>query len=193
MSDSTDSIDSKSRRHFLLQAYVVGGLSTVGVASPFVVSLQPNRKTTAEGGPIEVPIAELAEGTMFVSEWRRKPLWVLRRDGQMIESLSGIDDQLQDPNSDADNQPEYCRNPLRSIKPEYFVAIGLCTHLGCSPKKIEGDTVFLCACHGSRFDFAGRVFKNSPAPQNLIIPPHYFNDDGLLIVGEEKSSGEQVG
>ena len=174
----------EARRRFLRNTSIAGAaVAGAGAAVPFAVSLVPSRKTKGEGAPIEVKVAALEEGKLYVAPWRRKPVWVLARTQPMVESLSGNDDRLADPDSQASIQPEECRNATRSLRPEIFVALGVCTHLGCSPGAIaEG---FLCACHGSNFDFAGRVFKGSPAPANLTIPPHYYADDETIVVGAE--------
>lgn len=151
---------------------------------PFVGSLRPSRKTQAAGAPVSVSIQGMAEGDLRVFVWRQKPVWVLRRSQAMIDELKEEPSELIDPDSASSDQPEYCKNKTRSITPEYFVAVGLCTHLGCSPGRERGKG-FLCACHGSRFDFAGRVFKGSPAPKNLFIPPHHYDDDGNIVVGAD--------
>ena len=176
--------DSKHRRRALLGiSSVLGGISSLAALVPFSSSLRPSRKAQAAGAPIVVSLQNIAEGDLRVSVWRQKPVWILRRSAQMIAEIDKADNLL-DPNSDGSVQPEYCKNKMRSIKPEYFVAVGLCTHLGCSPGR-EKEQGFLCACHGSRFDFAGRVVKGSPAPKNLFIPPHYYDNNGNVIVGAD--------
>ncbi len=182
--------DNPSRRNILLGATsVAGGISVVAVAAPFVRSLEPSRKTRAEGGPTTISILGMKPGELRVVEWRRKPVWILHRTPPMLEAIAAAADSLADPESESSNQPVYCRNKTRSIKPEIFVAFGICTHLGCSPARAkDSGGGFLCACHGSRFDFAGRVFKNSPAPANLMIPPHRYASDDELIVGEDEAA-----
>lgn len=173
----------EARRRFLRDTSIAGAaVAGVGVTAPFAVSLVPSRKTKGEGAPVEVKVAGLEAGKLHVIPWRRKPVWVLPRTQAMIESLSrDNDNQLADPESQASIQPEGCRNPNRSLRPDIFIALGVCTHLGCSPGAIEEG--FLCACHGSNFDFAGRVFKGSPAPANLTVPPHYYADDETVVIG----------
>ena len=149
--------------------------------------MRPSRKTQAEGGPIKVEIKDILPGRLGVHVWRLKPIWILRRNNEMLENVRAATSELGDPKSAKSMQPAYCKNETRSIKPDVFVAVGLCTHLGCSPRPPrpnQGDG-FLCACHGSRFDFAGRVFKGSPAPLNLIIPPHHYADDNTIVIGED--------
>jgi ubiquinol-cytochrome c reductase iron-sulfur subunit len=166
---------------------VLGTAAVAGSMYPFVSSLQPSRKTKAEGAAIRIDIGGIQSGEMVSVSWRRKPVWIIRRNPDMIRMLSEVTDSLSDPDSESSVQPDYCRNPMRSIREDVFVAIGICTHLGCIPG-LNGSEGFLCACHGSRFDFAGRVFNGSPAPANLPIPSHYFEDDRHLVVGEESSA-----
>ena len=176
----------ETRRRFLRDTSIAGAaVASIGGAVPFAVSLAPSRKTKGEGAPVEVNISGLEPGKLHVVPWRRKPVWVLLRTPAMIEGLSGNDDQLADPESQASIQPEECRNATRSLRPEIFIALGVCTHLGCSPGAIaEG---FLCACHGSNFDFAGRVFKGSPAPTNLPVPLHYYAADDTVVIGASEA------
>lgn len=159
----------------------------------------PSARARAAGAPIEVELAGLETGRLRTEEWRGKPIWVLRRSPEMLATLPKLQDQLADPNSTQSEQPDYCQNETRSIKPEYLVMIGICTHLGCSPtKKLEGGTAsglgedwpggFFCPCHGSRFDLAGRVFKDVPAPTNLVIPQHTYVSDTRIVIGEDKKS-----
>jgi ubiquinol-cytochrome c reductase iron-sulfur subunit len=168
---------------------------------PFVSSFQPSEKARAAGAAVEVDISALQPGEKLTVEWRGKPVWILKRTPQQLESLAQTESQLADPKSDRKTYPtpEYAKNQHRSIKPEVFVGVGICTHLGCSP----GDKFqtgpqpslpddwhggFLCACHGSTFDVAGRVFKNKPAPDNLEVPPHMYLSDTLLLIGEDKKA-----
>lgn len=176
------------RRALLGITSALGGLGTVAAATPFAVSLRPGRKTRADGAPVSADIHDIPEGGLRVTVWRQKPVWILHRSREMIAAVEtqGADDLL-DPDSESSAQPEYCKNKTRSIRPEYFIAVGLCTHLGCSPGR-ENEKGFLCACHGSRFDFAGRVVKGSPAPKNLFIPPHYFDDRGGVVIGADKAA-----
>lgn len=175
-----------SRRRFLVGVTgVVGGATGVLAAVPFIGALRPSRKTLAAGAPIKTSVLNLASGELRTAVWRLKPVWIFGRDKAMNAAADETADELADPNSEDSMQPEYCKNSHRSIKPDVFVAVGLCTHLGCSPgREAEGDG-FLCACHGSRFDSAGRVFRGSPAPKNLIIPPHHYPNEGEVVIGED--------
>ncbi|WP_305909085.1 ubiquinol-cytochrome c reductase iron-sulfur subunit [Methylomarinum sp. Ch1-1] len=186
----------KSKRQFLTSALsVVGAVGTGYLAVPFLSQMQPSAKAMAAGAPVEVDISKMESGQLIRVAWRGKPVWILKRTPQVLETLSTLDDQLADPLSNESNQPESSKNPLRSIKPEIFVAIGLCTHLGCSPTfrpEIAppdlGDNWkggFFCPCHGSWFDLAGRVYRGVPAPTNLDIPPYRYVTDELIIIGEE--------
>ena len=173
---------SGRRRALLGIAATAGGAGTVAAAGAFVGAMRPSRKTQAAGAPVSVNVAHLQPGQLHTVVWRLKPVWILRRSPEMIAGLSELPG-LSDPASESSLQPDYCQNPTRSIKPEFLVVVGLCTHLGCLPA--QGDGVFLCACHGSRFDFAGRVFAGSPAPSNLIVPPHRYAADNEIIIGED--------
>ncbi len=191
-----DQIDEKKRRTLLVITSAAGAVAAAGVAVPFVASWFPSAKALAAGAPVEVPIDKLEPGQQITVEWRGKPIWVLRRTPEMLAALKGHDGVLADPDSKGAEQPEYVKGPERSIKPEYFVAQGVCTHLGCSPtlKKeigaasdMGGDWPggYYCPCHNSRFDLSARVFKGSPAPTNLTIPPHRYASDMVLVIGED--------
>ena len=193
---SDKTVDCK-RRRLVVATAAAGGLAGAVTLVPFVASMLPSERTKAAGGPIEVDISKLGPGDMMTVEWRSKPVWIINRSKEMLDSLKQTDDQVSDPNSDKPMQPAYCKNETRSIKPEIFVAIGVCTHLGCSPteKLARGAESgigpdwpggFLCSCHGSTFDLAGRVYKNKPAPDNLEIPPYTFLTDSKLLVGEDR-------
>jgi ubiquinol-cytochrome c reductase iron-sulfur subunit len=182
------------RRTILLASCAAGGAATAAVAWPFVSSLQPSEKARAAGAPVEADITGMAPGEQRVFEWRGKPVWVLRRTPEMLASLKAVESKLADPQSKKPNQPDYAKNENRSSNPEYMVVVGICTHLGCSPSnKAKADPSlgadwpggFFCPCHGSRFDYAGRVYSNMPAPENLIVPPYKFLADGRLLIGEE--------
>jgi ubiquinol-cytochrome c reductase iron-sulfur subunit len=185
--------DDEERRKLLAGATAAaGGLALAGATVPFVASLWPSQRARAAGAPVEVEIAALNPGELKTVEWRGKPVWILRRTPEMLAGLESVRDRLTDPDSRvADQQPEYARNPARSIEPGLFVTISLCTHLGCiptyapEPGSIERGWPggFYCPCHGSKFDLAGRVFKGSPAPANLVIPPHRYAGEGRLVVG----------
>lgn len=180
-----------SRRRLLVTTAGVGGAGLIATALPFVESMAPSERAKAAGAPAEVDVSEVAPGTMVTIEWRGRPVWVVHRTPQMLEQLGRHDDILADPQSAEPLQPEYTRNPHRSLKPPIFVAVGICTHLGCIPVyrpgagEMEPDWPggFYCPCHGSKFDLAGRVFKNVPAPRNLEIPPHSYVTDTRLLIG----------
>jgi ubiquinol-cytochrome c reductase iron-sulfur subunit len=190
------------RRNAIVTACVVGGAGCVGVAVPIVASFAPSEREKAAGGPVEVDISSIPAGEMRVVEWRGKPVWVLHRSPAMIASLKAHDAELGDPDSKRNSNypsPDYALKDLssRSIKPEFFVAIGICTHLGCSPKgpfapgenaQLGDQPGFFCPCHGSTFDLAGRVFKDKPAADNLQIPPYNFKSDSVIVIGEDKKS-----
>jgi ubiquinol-cytochrome c reductase iron-sulfur subunit len=193
------SVDQKmdsSRRNLLLATSAVGGAAAVATAVPFVASLTPSERAKAAGAPVEADISKLAPGEMMTVEWRGKPVWILRRTPEMLASLDKTDDKVTDPASEEPQQPAYATNKHRSINPEYLVTVGICTHLGCSPSEkfkvgAEGGMTadwpggFLCPCHGSLFDLAGRVYKSMPAPTNLEIPPHHYLADTTILVGED--------
>ncbi|KAA1226758.1 ubiquinol-cytochrome c reductase iron-sulfur subunit [Vibrio cholerae] len=188
---------NQGRRRFLTATTaVVGGLGAVAVAVPFIKSWNPSAKAKAAGAPVEVEISKLEEGQMVRVEWRGKPVWVVRRSQAVVEGLKSHENQLRDPNSDELQQPNYAQNPYRSIKPEYFIAVGICTHLGCSPtylpdsfsEQVQGvKSGFFCPCHGSKFDMAGRVFQAVPAPLNLVIPPHMYLSDTRIVIGFDET------
>jgi ubiquinol-cytochrome c reductase iron-sulfur subunit len=184
----------RSKRKFLIAATsAVGGVAVAGVAVPFVASMLPSARAKAAGAPVEVDISKVEPGMLLAVEWRGKPVWVVNRTPEMLDLLGKHDARLSDPNSEQPQQPDYCKNPTRSIKPEYLVAVGICTHLGCSPtyrREIGAADLgadwpggFFCPCHGSAFDLAGRVFAGVPAPVNLVIPPHQYLSDDMLLIG----------
>jgi ubiquinol-cytochrome c reductase iron-sulfur subunit len=186
------------RRAALVTACAVGGAGAAALAVPFVSTFAPSERAKAAGAPVEVDMAGLAPGEMRTVEWRGKPVWVLRRTPEMIESVKRATPNVADPKSQrtAYPTPEYAQNELRSIKPEYFVAVGICTHLGCSPVgplaagsniALGADPGFLCPCHGSTFDLAGRVYKAKPAPDNLEVPPHKYLSETTVLVGEDQA------
>jgi ubiquinol-cytochrome c reductase iron-sulfur subunit len=157
--------------------------------------MQPSARAKAAGAPVEADIGKIEEGAMLRVKWRGKPVWIVHRTPAMLESLPALNDQLRDPASDESEQPEYSKNEHRSRKPEYFVGVGICTHLGCSPTYrpevapadlgADWKGGFFCPCHGSRFDLAGRVYQGVPAPLNLVIPPYQFITDTTLLIGED--------
>jgi len=188
---------NNSRRRFLTATTaVVGGLGAAAVAVPFIKSWNPSAKAKAAGAPVEVDVSKLEEGQMVRVEWRGKPVWVVRRPQSIVDALKTHDDQLRDPDSGQEQQPGYAQNTYRSIKPEYFVAVGICTHLGCSPsylpdsfsEQVQGVKAgFFCPCHGSKFDMAGRVFQGVPAPLNLVVPKHMYLNDTRIVIGLDET------
>ena len=190
----------KSKRTWLIASTCAGAVGGVATAIPFVSTFQPSERAKAAGAPVEVDIGAMQPGEKLTVEWRGKPVWILKRSPQQLAELPKLDGQLADPKSErnpSEFTPEYARNENRSIKPEVLVVVGICTHLGCSPidrlqsgpqpslpDNWEGG--FLCPCHGSTFDLAGRVFKNKPAPDNLPVPPHMYLSDTRLVIGDDK-------
>ncbi|MDO6489464.1 ubiquinol-cytochrome c reductase iron-sulfur subunit [Colwellia sp. 6_MG-2023] len=184
---------NNGRRRFLTAATaVVGGAGVVGVAVPFIGSWNPSARAKAAGAPVEVNVGKIEPGQLIRAEWRGKPVYVVRRTEETVNSLAKHDDKLRDPNSEEAQQPAYATNAYRSIKPEFLVALGVCTHLGCAPTYHGGDYEqfvdgvkdgFFCPCHGSKFDMAGRVFQGVPAPLNLMVPEHSFTNDNTLLIG----------
>jgi len=188
------------RRGLLVATCAAGGVAGLATAGAFVSTFQPSERAKAAGAPVEVDISDLAAGTMKTVEWRGKPVWILKRTPEMLASLKKTDSEVADPNSDRTQfavTPEYAHNEYRSIKPEILVVIGICSHLGCSPtSKFQPGAQpslpddwqggFLCPCHGSTFDLAGRVFKNKPAPDNLEVPRYMFEGDNKLVIGKDE-------
>jgi ubiquinol-cytochrome c reductase iron-sulfur subunit len=191
-----------SKRTWLIASACTGAVGAAVTAVPFVSTFQPSERAKAAGAAVEVDIAALKPGEKVTVEWRGKPVWVIRRTPEQLAALATLNSQLADPESKrkpGELTPAYARNEGRSIKPEVFVAVGICTHLGCSPSdkfqvgaqaSLPDDWKggFLCPCHGSTFDMAGRVFKNKPAPDNLEVPPHMFLSDSKLLIGEDKKA-----
>ena len=186
----------KTRRTLVVSTALAGGAATVGAAVPFAASMWPSERARAAGAPVEAEIATLQPGELRVFEWRGKPVWVFRRSKEMLESLKAVEPSLTDPQSKHSEQPKYASNEFRSEKPDIMVLIGVCTHLGCSPQlkpaedkgEMGADWMggFYCPCHGSKFDLAGRVFRGSPAPTNLVVPPYEFSSDVALVIGQDK-------
>jgi len=188
---TTDTVNA-SRRTFLVGATsVVGAAGAVGIAVPFVASWNPSAKAKAAGAPVRFNIGKINPGEMVVVEWRGKPVFILRRSPEVISNLAENESLLSDPTSERPQQPDYAKNEARSIKDEYFVVVGICTHLGCSPQfqpdagSVEASWLggFFCACHGSKFDLAGRVYSGVPAPSNLVVPPYHFETDEVVMIG----------
>lgn len=190
-----------SRRFWLGAACAVGGVAGAATVVPFVASMNPSERAKAAGAPVVVNLGTIAAGTMVTAEWQGKPVWILHRTPEMIAGLKKMDDFLADPDSNRPGfTPEFAKNPHRSRKEQWLICVGICTHLGCSPSPrfavggAEGmpanwEGGFLCPCHGSQFDLAGRVLKNQPAPDNLLVPPYYFVDDNTVMVGLEQAAG----
>jgi ubiquinol-cytochrome c reductase iron-sulfur subunit len=185
-----------SKRQFLTSALtVVGAVGTGYLAVPFLSQMQPSRKAMAAGAPVEVDISKLGAGQLLRVAWRGKPVWILNRPPRMLKTLEAMDALLEDPSSDESVQPESSKNATRSIKPDIFIAVGLCTHLGCSPTfrpevapadlGDDWEGGFFCPCHGSKFDLAGRVYSGFPAPTNLEIPPYRYVTETQIIIGED--------
>jgi ubiquinol-cytochrome c reductase iron-sulfur subunit len=197
----SDSVADPARRTWIAITCGAGAVGGVAVAVPFVSTLTPSERAKAAGAAVQVDVSALKPGEKLTVEWRGKPVWILRRTPEQLESLKKTEAQVADPKSDrkAYPTPEYAKNPHRSIKPEFFVAVGICSHLGCSPSdkfatgaqpSLPDDWSggFLCPCHGSTFDVAGRVFKAKPAPDNLEVPPHMYLSDSVLLIGEDKKA-----
>lgn len=190
-----DRVDN-GRRRFLTA--VTGGMGVIGgvfAATPFVLSMAPSERAKAAGAPVEIDISKLEPGQMIKEIWRGNPVWVVSRTPEMIESLKQVEGELRDPDSDNSIQPGFAQNDYRSLKPEILVLIGICTHLGCSPVQkfaigpesgISDDWPggFFCPCHGSKFDLAGRVYQQVPAPTNMVVPPYKYISDSLILIGE---------
>jgi len=187
-------INNGRRRFLILATSGAGGVAALGVATPFVASFFPSEKAKAAGAAVEIDVSKIESGQMMTAEWQGKPIWVVNRTAQQLKDLKALDGAVSDPKSEVEQQPENCKNETRSIKPNIFVAIGICTHLGCSPT-YRPDVApadlgsawkggFFCPCHGSKFDMAGRVYKGVPAPTNLVVPPYKYLSDTTVLVGE---------
>ena len=188
-------VDPKKRRFLIVASSVVGAGAAAAVAVPFVASMLPSARAVAAGAPVPVDLNKIEPGQLLTVEFRGAPHWVIKRTPEMVAQLEKHDTLLADSKSDSSKQPEYAKNPARSIKPEIFVARGVCTHLGCSPtfrKEIGASDLgsdwpggFFCPCHQSKFDMSGRVFAGMPAPSNLVIPPYKFLSDTSLLIGDD--------
>ena len=193
---SQHDVDLKKRRFLTAAASVVGGAGAVMVAIPFVQYMTPSDRARAAGAPVEADISKLEVGQLITVKWRGQPVWFVRRTEEMLKNIESMDDVMEDPDSAViDQQPSYAQNEYRSIKPEILIAIGICTHLGCSPTfkpELGGDLGpdwkggFFCPCHGSTFDLAGRVYAGKPAPTNLKIPPHRYLSDTIVLIGVDE-------
>lgn len=188
-----DAVDSLRRQFLLTSTGILGGVGALCALSPFVASLMPSAKAQAMGAPVQVDLSQLEPGQQVIVAWRGKPVWIIRRTSDMLKHLDDHTSRLRDPNSLVEQQPVYAQNKYRSIRPEYLVLVGICTHLGCSPaykpseKELGPDWPggFYCPCHGSSFDLAGRVFNGVPAPINLEVPPYRFISEHMIVIGEE--------
>jgi ubiquinol-cytochrome c reductase iron-sulfur subunit len=190
---------NKKRRKLVVATSVAGGAAGVAAAVPFVASMWPSERAKAAGAPVEADISRLAPGEMAVIEWRGKPVWIIRRTKEMIDSLKAVETRLTDPASKSSEQPKYAENEYRSAKPELMVMEGVCTHLGCSPQLKAADAKaemgadwvggFYCPCHGSKFDYAGRVFRGAPAPLNLKVPPYTVTENTVVIGEDQETKG----
>jgi len=190
--------DNGRRKFLTVATSVVGAVGAVGAAVPFIASWQPSARAKAAGADVQVDISGIQVGQLIRVMWRSKPVWIVRRSPELLASLSTIDGRLRDPNSENEQQPAYAQNPYRSIKEEFLVLVGICTHLGCSPQHLtEGAMAeyaegvaegFFCPCHGSMFDMAGRVFQSVPAPLNLVVPQHMFLDDNTILIGSDEGA-----
>ena len=197
----SDAVVDKGRRTWIAITCGAGAVGGAATAVPFISSFAPSERARAAGAPVQVDISAIKPGEKLTVEWRGKPVWIVRRTPEQLEGLKKIEGELADPTS-ARKQfvtPAYAKNAYRSIKPELFVGVGICSHLGCSPgdrftpgpqASLPNDWQggFLCACHGSTFDLAGRVYKNKPAPDNLEVPPHMYLSDSVLVIGEDKTA-----
>lgn len=192
---------NKGRRKFLIGAnLIVGSVGAIGASVPFVSSFNPSAKALAAGAPVKIDIGKLAPGDILgpIPAWRDKPIFVVKRSEEMLQKLNSQNVRLADPDSHRLQQPEYARNETRSIRPDILVLVGICTHLNCSPKfrpALEPQTFdpnwlggFYCPCHGSMFDLAGRVYASVPAPSNLEVPPHYYESESVIVIGEDEST-----
>lgn len=191
-------VDLHRRRFLTTAATIVGGIGAVATTIPFISTMTPSAKTRAIGAPVEVDISKLKPGERITVKWQGKPVWIVRRDSESLDNLEEMADKLRDPDSEVEQQPPYAGNEFRSIKPEYLIVIGLCTHLGCSPNYFPaGEDAdlgpdwkggFFCPCHGSLFDLAGRVYKGVPAPANLVVPPHKYIGENRILIGDDSGA-----
>ncbi len=196
---SNDGVNKGRRRLLIGATSAVGAVGAVGAAVPFVASWNPSAKAKAAGAPVTADISKLEVGQQMIVEWRGKPVWVVRRGPEALANLEKLSDRLADPMSEREQQPDYIpHTPARALHPEYMVMVGICTHLGCSPsyrpevapEDLGADWLggFHCPCHGSRFDLSGRVYKGVPAPTNLVVPPHSYENDTTLVIGVDQET-----
>ena len=197
---SNEGVDDGRRRFLTAATSVVGAAGAAAVVWPFLASLKPSAKAQAAGAPVQADISKIEEGQQVTFVWRGSNIWVLRRSKDMVASLSQVTAQLSDPKCEQDQQPAYCKNETRSIKPEFLVMNGKCTHLGCSPSfkpdhpapEIDANWLggYFCPCHGSKYDLAGRVFNGMPAPLNMVVPPHRYVSDTVVVIGEDPTDAK---
>jgi len=189
-------VDVKRRRFLVTSTSVVAAVGAGFVAVPFLSSWMPSERAKNAGAPVEVNISKLEEGRLLIVEWQSKPVWIVKRSAKTLSDLATLDDNLSDPDSVEEQQPAYAQNANRSIKPEISVLVGICTHLGCSPTfrpdiaaaDLGADWLggFFCPCHSSKFDLAGRVYQGVPAPTNLVVPPHKYVNENVILIGEDE-------
>ena len=190
---ANDVVDHGRRRFLTATTAVVGGAGALCAAIPFIKSWEPSARAMNAGAPVLADISKVEAGQRLAIEWRGQPVWIINRTKALLDTLPLADDRLKDPKSEVDQQPKFAQNAARSLKPEWFVVVGICTHLGCSPAFVpdikpepfdpEWKGGFFCPCHKSRYDIAGRVFKSVPAPANLVVPPYKFIDDKHIMIG----------
>jgi ubiquinol-cytochrome c reductase iron-sulfur subunit len=192
---TSDNVNASRRRFLIGATSVIGGAGAVGIAVPFVASWAPSAKAKAAGAPVKYNLDKVEPGAMVTVEWRGKPVYILRRTAELLATVTKSESFLSDPTSERPQQPDYAKNEFRAINDEYLIILGVCTHLGCAPKhKPEPGSVeskggwiggFFCPCHGSKFDLAGRVYKGVPAPSNLVVPPHQYLSDTVVLIGDD--------
>lgn len=194
---STNNVDTGRRRFLVASTSVVGAVGAGFVAVPFLSSWAPSERAKNAGAPVEVDISKMTDGQLVTVEWQSKPVWIVKRTAKTLEDLTTLEGSLRDPASEnVDQQPAYAQNANRSIKPEILVLVGICTHLGCSPTfrpdigaaDLGGSDWlggFFCPCHSSKFDLAGRVYQSVPAPTNLVVPPHKYLSDSVILIGKD--------
>ena len=190
---ANDVVDHGRRRFLTATTAVVGGAGALCAAIPFIKSWEPSERAKNAGAPVLVDISKVELGQQLKVAWRGQPVWIINRTKALLDTLPLVDSRLKDPKSQVDQQPKFAQNEMRSLKPEWFVVIGICTHLGCSPAFVpeikpepfdpEWKGGFFCPCHKSRYDIAGRVFQDVPAPANLVVPPYKFIDDKHIMIG----------
>jgi len=187
---TADTVDIDRRKFLAVATSATAAAGMAGMAVPFIESLQPSARALALGGPVELDVSRLEPGEMVIAMWRSKPIYVIRRTSELLDRLDAARGKLRDPDSLTPQQPDYVSNEHRAIRPEFLVLVGLCTHLGCTPvyrpeMREDWPGGFFCPCHGSKFDFAGRVWKGVPAQLNLVVPPHHYRNDTVLVIGHD--------